>query len=193
MTEKIAEQIKETFIRIEYLEKLINSMQQNLILTWTILGVVVTILSITITILVKKWIDKKVEEQLKTIKNDLIDLWKNNPQFYYDSGKANIILYDATEKYTKNNKNNVHYEYHINVRESFTLDFPTNIRLYHKTEEGKKVVISNFQIIEHNKNYLRIGYESESLGKDAWIASYQTLYYEIIWENLIYKRQLDLK
>ncbi|MCW6077263.1 hypothetical protein LAV44_18415 [Clostridium sporogenes] len=94
---------------------------------------------------------------------------------------------DCSEKYTKNNKSNTHYEYFISVKYSFTLGFPTNIRLYHKTREGKKIIIYNFQIINYSGNNLRIGYETKNLVSDAWVAYYDNLYYEIIWENPIYK------
>ncbi|MBY6967506.1 hypothetical protein [Clostridium botulinum] len=130
----MSENIKEIFVRIEYLEKLINSIQQWVILTWGILAVIVAVLSVTITILVKKWVDKKVEEELpKAI--------EANPPILYFTGMLNKI------STTRDDKNNWHTKARIELDcKKFklkALNFPVELNLYYVESRNFKDIILN--------------------------------------------------
>ncbi|NFA98039.1 hypothetical protein EXM52_13320 [Clostridium botulinum] len=130
----MSENIKEIFVRIEYLEKLINNTQQWVILTWAILGVIVAVLSITITIVVKKWVDKKVEEELpKAI--------EANPPILYFTGMLNKI------STTRDDNNNWYTKAIIELDcEKFklkTLNFPVELNLYYVESRNFKEIILN--------------------------------------------------
>lgn len=63
--------------KVDNLEKLFNLNQQNinfnLILTWTVLGVMVAVIGIALYFLAKMWVDKAVKENLEKIKKDIIN------------------------------------------------------------------------------------------------------------------------
>ncbi|ABS33535.1 hypothetical protein [Clostridium botulinum] len=180
----MSENIKEIFVRIEYLEKLINSTQQWVILTWAILGVIVAVLSITITILVKKWVDKKVEEGLIPMKEQLIKYIKDNPEFYTKIGE-DIIPAERL-------KNDIWLlETIIRFDESKDVTFPPKIELYYRNIDKDLIRINDYSITREYKEY--------KLGKNDFIINFKKpqdissdykeriLHYNIIWKNNFYK------
>lgn len=65
------QQIKEILIKFEYLQKVIDTIQQNINLTWTILSVIVGVLAFTMFFLIKSIVNERVEKELTVIKNTL--------------------------------------------------------------------------------------------------------------------------
>ena len=180
----MSENIKEVGIRIEYLEKLINNTQQWVILTWAILGVMVAVLSITITILVKKWVDKKVEEGLIPMKEQLIKYIKDNPEFYTKIGE-DIIPAESL-------KNGVCFlETIIRFDESKDVIFPPKIELYYRNIDKDLIKINDYSITrecrwcELGKNDFMIHFKKpQDISSDY---KERILHYNIIWKNNFYK------
>lgn len=77
----VESQISELLGKVEYLEKLINTIQNNIIsnieLTWTILSVVVATAGVALYALSKVWVNKRVDEELPKVIRD------NPPVFYF--------------------------------------------------------------------------------------------------------------
>jgi len=65
------EQINELLFRFEQLEDIANFNQQNLILTWTILGVIVGALALSGFFFIKKWVNDRTDMQLEKFKNQI--------------------------------------------------------------------------------------------------------------------------
>jgi hypothetical protein len=65
------EQFKQLSLKVEYLEKMFNLNQQNtnfnIALSWSILGVAIAIVGVSLYFLIKIWFNKLVDERLKDI------------------------------------------------------------------------------------------------------------------------------
>lgn len=67
------DEILDLFSRVEYLEKVTKFNQENLILTWTILGVVVGGIALSGFFLIKKWVDDRTDKELEKIKDEIVN------------------------------------------------------------------------------------------------------------------------
>ncbi|MCY6355369.1 hypothetical protein [Clostridium sp. ZS2-4] len=182
MTEKIAEKIKEIFIRIEYLEKLINSMQQNLILTWTILGVVVASAGIALYNLSKIWVNNRVEQELdkkleqikSNIKQEMMDYIKTNPQVCYARGSNAIIMSEM-----------IGYDWYSTINlylgQKISLEFPTKLEVYY-IKGNDKIIVEDIQANVGENNSIKIRYKVPQSCVDL-----KVVHWNITWNNELYE------
>ncbi|MDF1510608.1 hypothetical protein PZE06_20960 [Robertmurraya sp. DFI.2.37] len=85
---------KDYSYEIESLEKLITTIQSNVYFTITVivalLALAVGIVGWALAVLVKSWVNKKINDELDIIDRRVEEQIKKNPQFYFASGN-NII------------------------------------------------------------------------------------------------------
>ncbi len=84
----MGEKFDQLSLKIDYLEKLFSLSQtnvnNNLALTWTILGVVIAIIGVALFFLAQMWVNKKVDIEMQMFKKDYLKEMENlifsNPQ-----------------------------------------------------------------------------------------------------------------
>lgn len=111
---------------------LINqNVQYNINLTWTILGVAITIAGIALFTLSKVWVNKRVDEELPKVV-------KANPPIFYYNGK----LVKAWESYNEEIKYNSMGIISIDCKKLniINLDFPIELKLFHVKQEQVSVM-----------------------------------------------------
>jgi phosphoserine aminotransferase len=86
---------------IETLEKLYESLQQNVYFS---INIIIAILSVALVIagwalsvLAKQWVDKRINQELDLIDKRIKEHINKNPQFYFASGNAGTSRIDAEE------------------------------------------------------------------------------------------------
>ncbi|WPC43362.1 hypothetical protein [Clostridium sp. JS66] len=98
----MSDQVKELIQKIDSLEKQINLVQNNvnfsLGLTWAILSVIIAATGVSLYFLVKILVNKRVEDELKIIKKDIIDKFQKIDYGVFTDTSTNV---PASKTYVK--------------------------------------------------------------------------------------------
>jgi len=159
------EQIDKLLIRVDYLEKMVNSYQQYLILTWTIIGVVVAIIGVALYFLAKIWVNKIVENELVKVKEQI----KNELEKYID--KKPYMRYQMgimTGAYVQNE-----FSIGIGTINNNTIGYPNRLELF--TTKGNKALKYDADVTMDGKNCrinIRLyNFDTNTDGDLRWVLS----------------------
>lgn len=165
--------VMDAISKIEYLEKLINVVQQNvnfsLGLTWAILGVVIAAIGVAVYFLVKVWFDSRFKEESEKIDIKIKNYIRDNPQLMWANGTCGIVFDDSK----KNERC-----YFINGLKDFKFENMIYLDLFYETN-NKKVSI-NAKNIQPSAN--GIGFVAST---EYELTNYNLNFF-ILWKSSFY-------
>lgn len=169
------QQLKDILSKTEYLEKLINVIQQNvnfsLGLTWAILGVVIAAVGIALYFLVKIWFDSRFKEEAEKIDIKIKNFIRDNPQIMWAKGTCGIIFEDLKK---------AERCYLINGLKDFKLENMMYLDLFYESNDKKvSIKAKNIQPSANGISFI-VATESELP------FNINSLQFFILWENSFY-------
>lgn len=159
------EQLKQALLKIDYLEKMINTQQQYLMLSWAILAVIVGVLAFTMFFLIKSIVNDRVEKELAIIKgqlqNDLEKYIDKKPYMRYQMGMM-------TGAYVKTD-----FSIAIGTINNNSINYPNRLELF--TTKGNKVLKYDANVVMNGKKCEIViklyNFDTNTDGNLRWVLS----------------------